>query len=469
MPLVPIALTNKTNRARYKQGGSARLLNCYVEQIGEEGKTPWAIYASDGLQGFAALTDAVGGVRAMIVVNGVLYAVAGTGFYRVTTTGVVTLLGSMNISLTAPVYIERNRRATPDIMIVCDGLAYYYRTTFQQVTDIDLLAPTSLAFLDGYFIIGTADNTWQIGAIDDASAWDGLDYERADANPDAVVRVAALQRDAVIMGEKSTEFWRHTTNADFPFERGAAIDIGCLAADSVATVEQTLAWVANDRTVRMLAGYEARRISTHDVERSIEDLADKSTIRATSWTKDGHTFYCISCPEWTWIYDTTTGLWHSRESYQATSWLVSKVVEFDGKLIAGDRSTGTLYEMSATFGDEAGSPLVVDITLPPVHSYPSRITVHSVHMDVEKGVGLGQGATQDIDPELVLLWSRDGGHTFTAQRTMSMGQQGKRVDELVTYRLGQSKEDGFVFRLQCSAKVARAFYQMMAQVEKEAA
>lgn len=471
MPILPIALSNKSNPARFQQGGSARLINCFVEQIGEEGKVPWAVYACDGLQGFAALGGSNGGIRAKIVVNNVLYCVAGTGFWSVTTSGVVTLLGSMNISTTAPVYIARNRRSVPDIAIVCDGLMFNYRApTFAQVTDVDLLAPTSLGFVDGYFLISTANNTWQVGALDDGTAWDGLDVARADANPDAVVRVSALQRDAVIFGEVSTEFWRNTGAADFAFERVTAIDIGCLAPNSVETVDQTLAWVANDRTVRMLAGYEGRRISTHAVERAIEDLEDRANqISATSWVKDGHTFYKLTSPDWTWVYDTVTGNWHERQSYGQVNWKISTVTAFGDRLIAGSADEGLLYEMGPDFADEAGEPLVCEVTLPPVHAYPHRLTHNEFFLDCEKGVGLGQGAPQNVDPEVMLSWSDDGGATFTGQRLLKMGQQGKRVQTLRTARLGQSKRDGRVYRISCSAKVVRAFYQAMADVRKDAA
>ena len=69
-------------------------------------------------------------------------------------------------------------------MIVCDGVMYYYRTSLSQVTDADLLAPLSLTVVDGIIIIGTAQNKWQAGDIDDASSWDPLSFQRADASPD---------------------------------------------------------------------------------------------------------------------------------------------------------------------------------------------------------------------------------------------------------------------------------------------
>lgn len=470
MAIVPITLPSRSNPARYLQGGSARIVNGYREDIGDDGRVAWMIRAADGLEGFADLIGANGGVRCMLEVEGYLYVVAGTQFWRVATNGDTLFVGSMSIDATAPVYIERNRRTAPDIMISCAGIAYYYRAgTLAQITDGDLLSPTSHTFLDGYFVLGTSDNTWQIGALDDAANWDALDFERADANPDPVVRVSALQRDAVIFGTKSTEFHRNTGAADFPFERVAAIDIGILAADSVASVEQMLAFVAHDRTVRMLAGYQAQRISTHAVERDIEALTDKSLIRATSWERDGHTFYCISTSSWTWVYDTVSGHWHNRESYNDTSWRISKVATFGDKVIAGDRDSGTLYVMSSAYQDEAGQPLVLSTTVPTAHAYPHRLTVHEAYCDVERGVGTGQGAAQDIDPSLMFEWSRDGGATFQGPRMLPIGAQGERTTRVRTRRLGQAKEGGFVFRLSCSAKVARAIYGLHADITQDAA
>lgn len=473
MALVPINLTTKTNPARYKQGGNAQLLNCYVERTGEEGKTDWAIYAIDGLQGWARVTGYPSGVRALLAVDSWLYFIIGTQLFRANAVGNVTALGGMNISLTAPVYIERNRRSPdPDVAIVCDGLMYYYRTSLQQVTDVDLLAPTSLSFVDGYFVIGTANNKWQIGAIDDASAWDGLDYARADANPDAIVRVASMQRDAVIFGEYSTEFWRNTGAADFPFERVATNEYGCLSPASVVITMQGLTWVAHDRTVRVLNGYDATRISTHAIERDIQKITDPETIVSTTWTAEGHSFYALSSTEWTWVYDSVTGLWHTRTSTvdgeDQKYWRVLKVEEFNGKYIAGDKDIGALYEMSSAFLNEGGNPIKMKVTFPPVNAYPKRLTFHSFYVDMEKGVGLGsEGATEDQDPEVILRWSHDGGYTFNSERRLKLGKQGTRTQRLRTYRLGQSTPDGYVFQLEAPSKTVRALYQCSAEVDTE--
>lgn len=467
--LVPISLNAQSAPGRFTQGGTARIVNGFAEDVGSDGRVTFALYACDGLQGFAAIDGITTGIRSALEVDGSLYVVAGTQLFKVTSNSIVTSLGSMSISATAQVYMARNRRSTPDIAVVCDGVMYNYRTSLAQVTDVDLLAPLSLTVVDGIFIIGTADNKWQAGEIDDATAWDALSFERADASPDPVVRVFSRQNEALIFNEKTCEFWTNIGGADATgFSRSAVMDLGCIAANSVARLDQTVAWVAHDRTVRLLQGYSGNRISTPAVERDIEALADKSAIDATSWTRDGHSYYQISTADWTWVYDSQKG-WTNRESYGAANWRISTVTEAFGKVIAGDRDSPNLYEMGQQFGDEAGDPLVMSVTLPAVSAYPYRITLHALYIDVERGVGTGQGNAEDIDPEIMLEWSRDGGATFIGSRMLKIGGQGKRLQRVVARRIGQSKDLGFVLRISCSAKVARAIYGVYADFDRDAA
>lgn len=477
MPLVPVALSNKTNPARYKQGGAAQLLNAYVEQTGEEGKTNWAIYAIDGLQAFAKVND-TGGVRALLTVDGYVYFVTTKNLWRSDTLGNTILLGTLDdISATGPVYMERNRKTDPDIAIVSGGAMYYYNknntpTLVKKVTSPGPTTPTSLSFVDGYFITTNGKNIWEISPLDNSINWDPNDYGRGDANPDNIVRVAAMQRDAVIFGEVSTEFWRNTGAVDFPFERVATNEFGCLSPDSALITMQGLTWIAHDRTVRVLNGYEGQRISTHAVERDIQSVTDPENIRAATWTAAGHSFYSISSSSWTWVYDSTTNLWHTRKSTingeDVPYWRVIKVEELAGMYIAGDRNTATLYKMDSEYLKEDLDPIKVKVTLPPVHNYPKRITINSFHVDMEKGVGLSAtGDVEDQNPAVILRWSLDGGYTFNAQRSLSLGKQGARTQRIRTHRLGQSSPDGFVFQLEAPSKTIRAIYQCMADVDSE--
>jgi hypothetical protein len=474
MPLVPLTLPSGSTKAKFNQGGSARIINGYISPIGEEGKVQRAVYASDGLQGFCLLQGVASnlGCRAAINLDDVaLYVVAGTGLYKVTPSGAQTLIGSMNISLTAPVFMARNRRAVPDIGIVCDGLMFYCRgDVLTQVTDPDLLAPTSLDFSDGYFGITTAQNAWQVGAIDDASAWDGLDFATADADPDSLICIKALQAQFYLFGQATIEVHQDTGNADFPYARSFVIPIGFYAANSIAKVAETMAFIAHDRTVRMLTGGdEPAIISAPDVERDIQSVSDPATIYGTSWVSNGHTFYKLSCPDWTWVYDTRTQKWHERQTYGRKNWRISFVVQFGTRLIAGDTATGSLFEMGPQFLDDAGDPLVTTVTFPTMTAFPYRTTHNALVIDVQRGVGTGQGDDQDVDPELMVEWSHDGGETFHAQRMLKLGQMGRNLTRVRTHRLGQAPENGRVYRLSWSAKVDRALYAAAVDLERNAA
>lgn len=472
MTIVPLTIPSGSNPARYKQGGTQELINCYREDTGSEAKTPYAIYGSDGLQGFCGLTGGNGGIRAMKNVDGLLHVVGGTQLHTVTTTGIDTLMGSMNISPTAPVYLERNRRVPPDVMTVCDGLAYNLRNgTLAQVTDPDLLAPLSLTFNDGYFIITTVANQFQSGDLDNGTSWNALAFSRADANPDAIVTCSTLQQDILIFGTETTEIHRDVGDNPFPYERVAVIQWGCYAAGSVARIAGTICFVAHDKTVRILQGYDAVRISTPAQERDINAISDPSTLNATSWTRNGHTFYKISCPQFTWVCDTSMSppQWHRRKTYGLDYWNISCIEEFEGRLIAGDATRPILYEMSPEFYDDAGLPIVSRVQFAPVHVFPYSLTVDEIFFDVEKGVGVGQGAPQDVDPHCMLELSRDGGATFSTQRMLSLGQQGQRLTRVRDKQFGQYGQDGFVAAFSWSGKYARAMYQAAADVTKDAA
>lgn len=472
MTIVPFQLPTGSTKGKFLQGGACRLINCYASEIGPEGKVPRAIYSSDGLQGFCLLPNVPNniGCRAGLNLDDLaLYVVAGVGLYKVVPNGTQTLIGSMNISTTAPVFMARNRRVPADVTIVCDGLMYNCRAdVLSQVTDPDLLGPTSLDNTDGYMITTTKLAEWQISAIDDATSWDGLDFATADSYPDGLTRVITYQAYAYLMGVESTEAWQDTGGADFAFSRAYVIPLGIFGAASAQKVSDSIFWIAHDKTVRRLSGGDAPQvISEPDVQNDIQQVSDATTIKSASWIANGRMFYMITTPDWTWVYDTAMQRWHERQSYGRDNWRISFVVGFGTKIIAGDSISGALYEMSNNFTDDAGDPLVSTIVLPRVHAFPYKLTHNGIFIDVQKGVGTGQGASQDIDPEIMLEWSDDGGATYKGERRIKLGQQGRAMTRVRSFRLGQSQENGRDYRLSWSAKVDRALYEVSADVQQD--
>jgi hypothetical protein len=459
---VPISLGVRANPSRHsKQAGNARLINCFAEEVGEEGKSQWLITATGGLSNFGASLGSEG-IREMIEVDGALYVVPGRQIYQVNTSGTGTRVGG--IPTDGPVYARRNRANPVQIGWVSDGL--FYVTTngaTSEVSDSDLPPPSSLAYLDGYGVLPISRGRYMLTGIDEFTTVDGLDEGTAEANPDPIVRAHELGREVYFFGTKTTEPHQNTGDADFPLQRSQVLEVGCAAADSVAPVDmpggKALMFVAHDHTVRVLQGYQTQVVSTGDIENKIRLLAEAGTIgtlTATSWSWGGRFFYALSCASWTVCYDAKTGLWHERRSYLSDRWRVSKVTSFNGQLIAGDATTGQLYTMNDDTFAEGSDPHVFEIITPPVHAFPSGGVINGLYVDAVSGVGLNTTTDYNLDPVMLVDWSRDGGATFSTPREVPLfrqGQTGRRIQPI--RRLGRFGQKGIVFRFRISADVQK--------------
>lgn len=473
MALVPISIGLNSNPARQgKQAGNARLINCFAEEVGEEAKSPWVINACPGLTPFgAAIGD--GGIRQFIEAGGFLYPVAGSQVIKLDATANTTFVGV--IPTTGDVFMRRNRAVPPQIGIVSDGyFAVVQSDVLTTVTDPDLIPPTSLAWLDGYGVLPIANGRYQLTAIDDFTTIDALDVGTAESNPDAIVMAHELEREVYFFGEKSTEAHQNTGKATFPFQRSQAMEVGCAAAGSVCVVDtpggKALAFISHDHAVRLMRGYDHRVISTGEIENLIRKLAEDglmSTLKATSWSWGGRFFYLLTCPQWSRCYDAKTGYWHERKSYPQDNWRISKVIQFAGKLIAGDSATGQLYRMQDELYDEAGDPMVMEVILPTVHAFPLGGVCNALYIDAISGVGTNTTVPANLDPVMLVDWSKDGGETFCAPREVKLhrlGETGRRVQPIT--RLGRFGQKGLTVRLRISAAVKRVVMSLQADIEQ---
>lgn len=457
----PLQLAFGTNRARDGIEGAARCVNCYAEKIGPEAATEWALYPINGWDIWGTVTSLTGGVRATLALDSTLIAVIGRMIVQFDSGGGATVLGGF--AADGPVTMARNRRDQPQVAICCNGVvAIVSGGAVTMHSDTDLKPATSVDCLDGYGLFFGADGRISASDLDNFLLVDGLSFAKAEANPDGGVRVKVRNREAVLYGRLTTEFWSDNGGDPFPLGRVTSVDVGCLAAMSVCDVDQTHAFVAHDFTVRMWSGYTAQIISTPEVARLIETDPARADIIGMSWVENGHAFYALTGSTWTKVYDTRTGLWHDRESYRYGRWRASTAVAFASKTIFGDLDTGTLYVSTASDYDEAGRPIVMTMQAAPAHAWPNRLRWNALHCYALPGQGLG---ATEVDPVIMLDWSDDGGHTWSVQRMVSVGQQGQKRTRVITRRLGVAPATGRTFRMSMSAAVARGFVNLAGDVD----
>ena len=455
--IVPVAEGWKSSSpGRYGHDSGGRLINAYAESASASGKMQYPVYPIEGFE-LLSTTDEGEFWRAGIEIPPYGYIVNGWDAYRVAHDGGYTNLGG--ILSGDPVFMARNRkRMTPQIAITTNRFNYMIEDdVVSQIADADLPVANSVAFVGGYFVWSIHDGRFFISAVDEGATIDALDFATAEAQPDGLVAVYAVRQELALFGSTSIEFWAQT-GATFPFERipGTTINgLGLLGANTVRDLNDVPFFLASDGTVRMLDGYQPIRVSTHDQERDIDAQINKGAISATAYPWQGHQFYILSSPSWTWAYDVVTGLWHERKSAGVNRWRGEGYLNIAGVPVVGDYANGKLYKLSSSAYDEAGGHLRFHLQTPPIHAYPHSLVFDRMFVDTIPGTGLNSTDTHDSTPEVMLKWSDDGGKSFGPELTKQTGKKGEFTKKVVFNRLGQSGEDGRIFDVSMSAAVIR--------------
>jgi hypothetical protein len=369
---------------------------------------------------------------------------------RIDSGGGVTALGG--IVSDGLVTMARNRANPVQSMITCDGATSVLQSgSLTSFTDPDLAPANSVSSHSGYFLWTHDDGMITFAGPDEINV-DALDILTAGTSPDRLMRGYSRGSDWLAFGSRTVEVWNET-GGDSVFTRTTTINIGCLSAASVADIDTTVCFVAHDGTVRVLNGYTPERISTHDVERLIAADASPLTIHGFGWTERGHRFYGLTGSTWTKVYDMTTGGWHDRQSGGLSTWRCGSAVQLGTKRIFGHISSPYLYELNPDLQTEDGNEIDCHVICPPIHG--KRLPVSNVVLDVITGVGTGTGATQNVNPVLLLDYSEDGAKTWSSERQLALGAQGQTQRRIKATRLGRISDVGRSWRMRCTASVVR--------------
>ena len=465
--------------ARSVNAADSRTVNLFAEMVPEAGKEPAFLSRAPGLRLLASLGD--GPVRGLWQYGGYGYAVSGTNLYRISSSWAVTLLGT--VSGSGPVSMADNGN---QLFVACNGPSYIYNSStsvFQQITDPDFPGAVTVGYLDGYFVFNepNSQKVWVTSLLEGTQV-DPLDFASAEGSPDGLVSLIIDHREAWLFGTNSVEVWYDAGNADFPLARiqGAFNEIGCAAAYSVAKLDNGIFWLGADARgngiVYRANGYTGQRISTHAVEWQIQQYSDISDAIAYTYQQDGHAFYVLIFPSanTTWVYDVATQAWHERAGFdngEFTRHRSNCQMNFGGEIVVGDYANGNIYAFDLTTYSDNGDLqkwLRSWRALPPGQNNLNRTAQHSLQLDCESGVGLDgndpytlldslntesglallaeSGTTilvsvttvQGTDPQVMLRWSDDGGHTWSNEHWRSMGKIGEFGHRVIWRRLGMT-------------------------------
>jgi hypothetical protein len=427
-----------------------RTVNMYPI-ISESGtsKSPTALRSTSGLREFATLGG--GSIRGSIEASDRAFFVSGNEFYEMSTTGVGTLRGTINTT-TGECFLEEN----PTQIMLIDGLDgwIFNKTTnaFTEITDIDFPVAGHLTFQDGYFIITeTSTNKFWISNINNGLAWDSADNTTVESSPDDLVGVISDSSNLWLFGKKSTEVYRNTGASPFPFMviDGASFEVGCAAQGTIKELDNAIYWLGTsengDSIVWKSNGYNAMRVSTQAIEKKISESENFNESSAWVYHERGHAFYALRVKglNTTLTLDVTTGAWHERvyrnpitaneEQHRGANHIF-----FNKKHLIGDRETNQVYEMRLDVYDDNGDPMIKK-RITPHYSQERQLISHAqLELDMEIGVGLVTG--QGEDPQIMMRYSDDGGHTWSSELWTSLGKIGDYTRRVKWNKLGRSRD-----------------------------
>lgn len=444
-------------QARSLNVDSQRAINCFLELDNASPRAPIALYGTPGT--VLQFTLPTSPVRGCSTDSAYSYWVAGNTVYKVDTSNTVTSLGTIG-SYTGPVSMAFNGTQT----LIVDGVGGWFIAggALTQITDVDFPSGVRRAtFQDGYFIVtGKAGSQqfWINEVAYEGSGWNGLDFASAEGSPDNTIGVISDHRELWLFGSNSAEVWVNTGNSDFPFQRSGNtfIEHGCAAGATVAKADNTVFWLGTDDRgsgiVWRADGYTPMRISTHAIEKALA-ACTLSAATAFTYQQEGHIFYVLSLPEQTWVYDAATQQWHERAWMDPSSGVLSRwrqdcCVFFSNQHFVGDYETGKVCTLDLDVNTDAGDSIKRLRSTISNENLQLRMFYEFLQVDMETGIGSASGS----EPQLMMRFSDDGGHTWSNQRTVGLGAVGQYGARAKFARLGSGRNRVFEVSMTDDAK-----------------
>lgn len=469
MTALPIPL--RSNPGTYKISGSPRLYNCYASPLGADSKAPYELLACPGLTALGSDAPGNAPCRGMIWLeeDTKLYAVFGYFLYSVATDGTKTQLHL--VGGTGPVYFARNDAVDTQVLLVTnegkifsivDGtvtLEQYQDTDgnyiFQDADGNDATVK-GVTSCGGYFVFWLEGGRFYASELQSTTV-DALRFATAESDPDGLTKAHGQGNTLYLIGTQSVEVWAVSGGGDFPFSRvqGAQLNFGSNSPHAITDVDQSIALVCSDNTVRVIRAYNAQEISTTAISDLIEAETDKSQIYGFTYTKGRNRFYCLQGTTWTREYNFATGFWHDRYSYLDQPWKGAFYARAFNKDIFGSREIGRTFTGTYDSFLDDGDPQIWGFDSMVVHAYPDALEISNLYLEMETG----QGPTRSTEGEVMVKASKDNGRSYVEKKRGlgNLGQYGKKVR---LGRWGTSKQHGFMFSVRVSDPVVRGITQI---------
>ena len=428
----PIPLPIGTYKYADPSVSSRRLLNCTAETV-PGGKSPVVVKRMPGIDNFVVAGSMIRGGHKF---KGDLYVVSAQSFFKITKFGIVTnigtVIGTSRVSIAdngvSMVIVSKPHGFTSDGVTVIQIVDSFF---------VDNGGASKVDFIDGYFVFTRPNTEIFFNSELGLTSFNPLDFTSADGASDNLVGLIVDHREIFLAGEDSCELWFNAGNpVGSPFSRSPSgfLEVGCASGQTLAKIDNTVFWLADDQTVRRLVGNNPVVVSTPGISELIR-TQDVSKTFGFAYTFEEKFYYVLTFKSLTLEYDIGGSEWHERESRNLERWRPIDIVEFNGLTVL-DGCSGDIGTLNSRTGTEWGDTQLVQWIYQPIYVEGKR--VYHDRLEINLSVGRGETTGQGSDPEIILLISDDGGSVFTEYQRKSLGKLGKRKTRVFWTGLGSS-------------------------------
>lgn len=413
-------------------------LNMYAEKAPEGQRSDLIFRSAPGLIEHAVVGS--GPIRGLFAQEETLYIVSGVKLYS-WDDGLITEIGMIEGSNPVSFAVGGGYLA------VNGDKLYIINLTTGAFIETPQGPFSNIVYSDGRFIGAVrASDTWQVSALLDPFTWNPLATARAEFNDDVIEGIVNDSGVLYLFGSKSIEIWSNVGTLPFPYARNTVVEIGCKTGYSIQKLNGAVYWLGDNGRIYASQGQAPQRISSEFIENQI---IARSAEKITS-TKLNNRYYALNLETISFLFDTTTGFFHTRKSLNSDNKLVSWQYAFNTQVedteYMGSVEDGTIVKVVRDVYTERGRPLVRELTSDEIFAETRRLVVHKLVVDIDGGYG----------GTLMLDWSSDGGLTTQNEMLRSMGSIGDYRRRIEFWRLGQLRRR--IFRIRVSDNVPLTVY-----------
>lgn len=410
--------------------------NWYPALVEAEDKAKIVLYPTPGLNLFASGPQSPGRQLYAEPQTGRVFGAMGTRTYEVLADGSTTARGAIVID-GYPASMVSNGAGGGELAICSGNVVNVLDLATNTYTASVVSGVTMIDMLDGYILgLDLATSTLRISNQFDATTWPITQQAQRSGQPDPWQALVVNGSFMLLLGSRTSDAWFNAGTTPFPFVPvdGLVIPYGIAAPFSAKKLGASVFWLSQtDQGTGIVVeaeGYTPRRVSDMALEYAISQMPRVDDAVGWTYTDRGHSFYVLKFPQagQTWVYDTTTQLWHNRDKYDATmgsyrAWGPAfHAFAFNAHLVL-DVDSGAIYRMGQQYGTDTDGSIIRRERAPRgLFSKNQRVFVNTFEAFFEPGTGLVSG--QGSDPTVALSWSKDGGKTWGPERWRSIGALG---------------------------------------------